>query len=186
MQLSASCSGIKKDTTVESREYKIQVFYIVAQFTMSIPQSTHTVDVHIINTTTTVVCPTDFFMEPPIKGQEYLNLPTYAFLVQNKRTDVSLLFDLGGRKDWWKLAPSTFHGVRNGVKHLEVKKSISEILEEGGVDLNSIKHLVVRSDKAMAALLEFLLTCAIAIPTGIILVGPPHSNCLLQLVIMAC
>jgi hypothetical protein len=67
-----------------------------------------TVTVQIINTTTNVVCPTAYFLEPTIKGQEHLNLPTFAFLIENKALGKRVLFDLGCRKDWWNLVCHEF------------------------------------------------------------------------------
>jgi hypothetical protein len=71
--------------------------------TLYLPIADEIVKVHIINTTTNVVCPTSYFLEPTITGQEYLNLPTFAFLIENKKLGKTVLFDLGCRKDWWNL-----------------------------------------------------------------------------------
>lgn len=111
---------------------------------LSLPVSSSVVDVQIINTTTNVVCPTDFFLGPPIRGQETLNLPTFAFLVENKRLSQTILFDLGCRKDWWNLAPAVQASIRKGLAGLEVVKGISEILEDGGIDLKRINSIVLR------------------------------------------
>ncbi|KAH8812102.1 metallo-beta-lactamase superfamily protein [Xylogone sp. PMI_703] len=110
---------------------------------LTFPPSNSTVEVRIINTTTNIVCPTDFFLEPPIRGQELLNFPTFAFLIENKTLKKAALFDLGGRKDWWNLSPSVQASIRNGVSGLEVTKNISEILEEEGYDLKDINSLIL-------------------------------------------
>jgi len=52
---------------------------------LHLPQSDSTVEVSIINTTTDIVVPAKAFVQPVQKGHEHMNLPTFAFLVRNKK-----------------------------------------------------------------------------------------------------
>lgn len=67
---------------------------------LNIPKSSSTVDVSIINTTTDIVSTSKVFVKPHIPGQDYVNLPTFAFLLHHRQSGKKVLFDMGGRKDW--------------------------------------------------------------------------------------
>lgn len=100
------------------------------------------VEVHIINTTTDIVVPAKAFVQPVTKGHETMNLPTFAFLVENKRLGKSIMFDLGCRKDWWNLSPAAAGSIKNAVPGLNVEKNMSDILKEGNVDISKITGIV--------------------------------------------
>lgn len=81
-----------------------------------------------------------------------MNALAYSFLISHKdpKTGIHqrLLFDLGAPKDWKNdLPPSVADGVkkweRAGIR-IECEKYLSEILEEGGVRLDSIDSMVWR------------------------------------------
>lgn len=109
---------------------------------LNLPKSDSTVEVHIINTTCDIVVPADAFVKPVLKGHETLNLPTFAFLVENKKLGKTVMFDLGCRKDWWNFAPTVHDLVKKAIPGLNVPKGMNEILKEGGVDLNKIEGIV--------------------------------------------
>lgn len=109
---------------------------------LNLPKSDSIVEVHIINTTCDIVVPADAFVQPVLKGHETLNLPTFAFLVENKKLGKTILFDLGCRKDWWNFAPTVHDLVKKAIPGLNVPKGMNEILEEGGVDLKKIEGIV--------------------------------------------
>jgi hypothetical protein len=100
------------------------------------------VTVSAINTTTNIISPSKYFVEPIIKGHEHLQLPTFAFLIQNKKLNKSILFDAGSRKDWWNFSPANVKAIENAVPALEIEKGVDEILTEGGVGLDSIEGIV--------------------------------------------
>ncbi|KAF2397487.1 hypothetical protein EJ06DRAFT_498590 [Trichodelitschia bisporula] len=108
---------------------------------LNIPASNTTVRVSIINTTTDIVCPSNGFINPVLKGGDYLSLPTFAFHVVHP-SGKELMFDLGGRKDYWNWSPATFESVQKLIPGLNVEKGIDEILKEGGVSLQSINSIV--------------------------------------------
>ena len=103
---------------------------------------TNTVEVHIINTTTDIVVPAKAFVQPVQKGHETMNMPTFSFLIENKKLGKTILFDLGCRKDWWNLSPAAAASIKNGIPGLNVKKDVSEILKEGGVDISKVNGIV--------------------------------------------
>ena len=99
---------------------------------LSIPKSDSIVQVSIIDTTTKLVVPAKAFVEPAIKGHETLNFPDYAFLVQNKKLEINILFDVGCRKDYWNLSPAAYSSIKAGIPAMSVEKEVSEILVAGG------------------------------------------------------
>ena len=109
---------------------------------LNLPKGKSTVEVHIINTTTDIVLPAGLFVHPVQKGHEFLNMPTFAFLVTNKRLGKTILFDLGSRKDWWNNSPAAYASIKHGITGLNIPKNINEILKEGGVDDTKIDGAV--------------------------------------------
>ena len=100
---------------------------------LNLPQSNSIVQVHIINTTTDIVVPAKAFVQPVQKGHEHMNMPTFAFLVENKRVGKTIMFDLGCRKDWWNHSPAARGAIKRGIAGLNVPKNVNEILRDGGV-----------------------------------------------------
>ncbi|KAL8937113.1 MAG: hypothetical protein Q9216_004584 [Gyalolechia sp. 2 TL-2023] len=109
---------------------------------LNLPASDSTVEVSIINTTTEIVVPAWAFVQPVLKGHESMNMPTFAFLVKNKRLGRNIMFDLGCRKDWWNFAPAAYNTIKNGIPGLNVPKNINEILQEGNEDVGKIEGIV--------------------------------------------
>lgn len=111
---------------------------------LNIPNSDVTVKVSIINTTSHIAgIPTSIFVQPPIKGYDYLDCPAYSFLIEHP-SGKRILFDLGVRKDWQNLAPRIVEHIRNGGWKVDVKKNVADILHENGVPLESIDAIVWR------------------------------------------
>ena len=112
---------------------------------VDIPSSDSTVNVHIINTTSRIRnIPFSVFVEPPIKGLEYLDCPAYSFLIENPANGRKVLFDLGVRKDWKNLAPRIADRIRGGGWQVTVEKDVAEILQEGGVKPGDIDAIIWR------------------------------------------
>lgn len=116
-----------------------------APLKVDIPSSESTVNVHIINTTSRIRnIPFSVFVEPPIKGLEYLDCPAYSFLIEHPANGRKVLFDLGVRKDWKNLAPRIADRIRGGGWQVTVEKDVAEILEEGGVKLADVNAIIWR------------------------------------------
>lgn len=109
---------------------------------LNLPKGDATVEVSIINTTTDIVVPAGAFVQPVQKGHEIMNLPTFAFLIENKKLGKTIMFDLGCRKDWWNHAPASYDSIKNGIPGLDIAKNVNEILKEGGVDDKKVEGVV--------------------------------------------
>ena len=109
---------------------------------LNLPKGDNCVDVSIINTTTDIVVPAWAFVQPVQKGHETMNMPTFAFLIKNKKQGKTFMFDLGCRKDWWNHAPAAHGSIKNGIPGLNVEKTMNEILREGGVDDQKVDGVI--------------------------------------------
>ncbi|KAL1305387.1 hypothetical protein AAFC00_002280 [Neodothiora populina] len=98
---------------------------------LNIPKSNNAVRISIIDTTSRFSFPSHLFHTPTYKGTERLSGPSFSFLIEHDGERV--LFDLGIRKDWENLPP----GIVALAKHIgatfDIKKNVSEILEENGI-----------------------------------------------------
>ncbi|KAH7333948.1 hypothetical protein B0J17DRAFT_696371 [Rhizoctonia solani] len=105
---------------------------------LNIPASDHVVKLSIIDTTTRMNrLSSSMFLEPAIKGHEYLSAPAYGFLVEGE-SGMRILFDMGVPQKWEHSAPiSKFVS-----KHISVTKNVSDILVEHGVALESIGSII--------------------------------------------
>ena len=107
-----------------------------------VPMSQNTVRVKAIDTTTNQVVDARAFIEPVNKGQETLNLPTLAFLVEHDGLGKRILFDCGGRKDYQNFALGVLKKMDEILFSMKVDKDIDEILEDAGIDLNSVDSMI--------------------------------------------
>lgn len=88
--------------------------------------------------------PTEYFYDPPIPGFGRVRTGCWSLLVEHP-SGRNLVYDLGMRKDWWNCSPAI--GIKeymeNGtLESLDVKKNVSEVLTEGGMDLRSIEGVI--------------------------------------------
>lgn len=116
-----------------------------------IPQSTSTVKVSIIDTTMRSSIPLSLFAGPAIPGLDKLRAPAYSFLIihtNGQGTERKFVFDLGIPVDLEKDFPPNVYQRVQAMKGedgmMESKKYVSDILIEGGVDLNSIEGVIWR------------------------------------------
>ena len=110
---------------------------------LAIPPSESTVSVSIIDTTSKIrgVTP-ERFLEPRIKGHDWLGAPAFSFLIQHPTLNRRLIFDLGIRKDWWNLSPFLLGHFKNGGHEFDIQKNVRDILDEHGVDAAGIEAVV--------------------------------------------
>jgi hypothetical protein len=111
---------------------------------LHIPPSPNTVNVRIIDTTSSIQCKADFFLSPNVGGLDELHCNAFAFLIENPRNGDKLVFDLGVRKDWQNLATPMVEGLLARGFRMSVEKNVSEILVEGGVKLEDVSAIVWR------------------------------------------
>ena len=109
---------------------------------LNIPSSASTVKVSILNTTCDILCPASAFVKPKIRGQEYLNFPTFCFLIEHEGQGKKILFDAGGRKDWWNLSKVYDELFKAKIPGVKIEKGVDEVLREGGVDLERVGSVV--------------------------------------------
>lgn len=113
---------------------------------LNIAQSTNTVDVRIIDTTSRIHnVPATYFTKPSIQGYDNVDCPAYAFLITHKAangTSTSMLFDLGVRKDWENLPPALFNRLQKGGFKAEIKKNVIEILQEHNIAPEAIDEII--------------------------------------------
>ncbi|KAK5651588.1 hypothetical protein OQA88_11861 [Cercophora sp. LCS_1] len=109
---------------------------------LSIPSSTSTVSVSIIDTTSTLNgVLTSLFLGPPIVGHNRLDVPCFSFLIQHP-SNRSLIFDLGIRRDWENLAPPLAAGIEGLGATVAVKDNVVDILNANGVDTARIEAVI--------------------------------------------
>lgn len=116
---------------------------VVSPPDLKIPQSSSTVTVSIIDTTTSIRGVDAWkFLEPSIPGHEYLATSAFAFLIEHPTLQRSMVFDLGLRKDWQNCSPFLLDRFEKGGYVLNVDKSVGEILRDGGFDATKLEAIV--------------------------------------------
>jgi len=108
---------------------------------LNIPSSPNTVRVSIIDTTSTIRCPADIFLSPSIGNLDRLTCNAFAFLIENPRSGMKVVFDLGVRKDWENLAKPMVESHKKKFE-IDVKKGVSELLQDGGIQLEEITSII--------------------------------------------
>ncbi|KAL8958768.1 MAG: hypothetical protein Q9183_005772, partial [Haloplaca sp. 2 TL-2023] len=115
----------------------------MAKANFEIPESSHAVDVHIIDSTSRIAgIPITTFMEPKIKGHDVMKCPAFSFLIEHHQTGSKILFDLGVRKDWENFASNITHWIKEKNATVTVEKGVAEILKDNGVDPPSINAII--------------------------------------------
>ncbi|KAI9752908.1 MAG: hypothetical protein M4579_005427 [Chaenotheca gracillima] len=113
---------------------------------LNIPSSNSTVRVTIVDSTARLGnIPSHLFFQPDIPGKSTLDCASYTFLIEHSGSSggsttgtKKYMFDLSMRKDWTNLVPKNVEGIKAGGWTLDIKKNVSEVLEEGGVRLEEI------------------------------------------------
>lgn len=111
---------------------------------LDIPQSSSTVTISIINSTSWVSnVPYNMSIEPVYPGYDTLQGPTYVFLIHHEPTNTRLLFDLGLRKNFkTHLNPVLLEAFAKLTMEMSVEKDVSEILTEHGVQPGDIDAII--------------------------------------------
>jgi hypothetical protein len=113
---------------------------------LSLPKSSSLAKLQALDTTLRLYVKSDNFLNPIIPGHEIYNCPTMAFLITNQTTGRRILFDAGGRSDYWNYSPLVAGRFSSGVnvKGLRCDKGVHEVLMDAGVELDSIESVVWR------------------------------------------
>ncbi|KAJ3576526.1 hypothetical protein NPX13_g3670 [Xylaria arbuscula] len=109
---------------------------------ITVPESTATANVTIIDNGARIGGPLSFFMEPVPESITYdgLGAPAYVFFVENQRSGRRVIFDLGIRKDPENLAPFILAYHKDFT--IQGGEDISEFLQTRGVGLDSVEAVI--------------------------------------------
>ncbi|KAJ7696459.1 beta-lactamase-like protein [Mycena rosella] len=108
-----------------------------------IPVSNATVDVRVFNVGNATLRDTAHaFISPVLPGNEAFEAPLFAFLVEHNATQTRIMFDLGIRKDPLNFVPSIANLFSSGLASADVSKDITDLLQDGGIPLTSIKTVI--------------------------------------------
>lgn len=138
---------------------------------VELPPGTETITVKMINPVNFGPAILKRFMAPDVPGLEtFATSPSLCFFLEHP-SGRRLVWDLGIRKDYDHYAPSIKDYLPTTKYTIEVTKNVVEILQEHGIELNSIEAVIWRLDfeihlpRQMCHL--YWLTLCIAIITGI-------------------
>ncbi|KAF2267194.1 hypothetical protein CC78DRAFT_530992 [Lojkania enalia] len=114
----------------------------VAPPDLTLPPSTNTVSVSIIDTTSSITgLPTSRFFVPEVSGAKYfVDVRAFSFLIQHPRLNRHLLFDLGIRKDIENVP--FINNLKSSSAEVKVEKGVREVLEEGGFDATRLEAVI--------------------------------------------
>ncbi|KAL2355243.1 beta-lactamase-like protein [Cryomyces antarcticus] len=108
---------------------------------LRIPESTCTVQVSIIDSTSRFEMNIAPFLQPDIKGKTKLTCPAFSFLIEHS-SGKKILFDLGVRKDFENLAPHIVEMAKKGGWIVNTEKNVSEIISENGTEPKDIDAII--------------------------------------------
>ncbi|KAJ7457013.1 hypothetical protein FB451DRAFT_1564416 [Mycena latifolia] len=107
-----------------------------------LPPSDATVDIKAFNVANfTLHNLTHAFVRPVLPGREDLTLPMHAFLLTHRPSGRNFMFDLGMRNDPLNLPPAFAGFFSSGAVTVGDFKDITELLQDGGVALDSIEGI---------------------------------------------
>ncbi|KAJ6500612.1 hypothetical protein C8R45DRAFT_1122809 [Mycena sanguinolenta] len=119
--------------------------FFVLQCTASlrIPASDAIVDVKAFNVANLTTTLPGVLIQPVVPQHNTFRLPLHAFLIEHIASKKRFMFDLGMRTDPLNLPPSVSSFFQSGVYSIDAPfKGITELLEEGGIPLESIETVI--------------------------------------------
>lgn len=112
--------------------------------TLNIPLSSTCVTVKIIDVANVANVPAEALFTPPVRGFTTVpTAPSFVFLLEHP-SGHKVLFDLGIRKDWENLPPAIVERFRVVGHQPSAEKNVSEVLDEAGVEKESIDAVIWR------------------------------------------
>ncbi|KAJ6546956.1 beta-lactamase-like protein [Mycena capillaripes] len=109
---------------------------------LAIPSSKATVDVKAFNVANFTATLPGVLIQPVVPGHETITIPLHAFLVEHASSKKRFMFDIGMRTDPLNFPPSVADNFQSGVYSVDPFKDITELLEEGGIPLESIETVI--------------------------------------------
>lgn len=111
---------------------------------MELPAGETSVTVKLINPVNFGPAQIHRFMTPPVPGLEsFPTSPSLSFLLEHP-TGRRIVWDLGIREDHHNYSPSIAQYLPTTKYNIQVKGSVADILEDHGVNRNSIEAVVWR------------------------------------------
>jgi hypothetical protein len=110
---------------------------------LSIPPSSASVTVKIIDIASVNNVPSHALFTPPVKGIDVHGAPSFCFLIEHS-SGQKVLFDLGIRKDWENLAPAITERFKKVGHQPVAEKNVSELLDEFGVGKDNVNAVIWR------------------------------------------
>lgn len=108
-----------------------------------LPQGDAVCRIFMIDTACNLVALAKLLVEPHWPGHEYLNLPTYSWLIVNDKTDEHVLFDLGMRKDWENSPPHIVSVVEAVLPGISIDNDVPSVLKANDVELEKISAVIL-------------------------------------------
>jgi glyoxylase-like metal-dependent hydrolase (beta-lactamase superfamily II) len=114
---------------------------------LNLPKSSNSVKLQALDTTLCLYAKSENFLEPVIPGHEAYNCPVMAFLITHTSSTGStrrILFDAGGRKDYWNYPPVVVDGFKQAinVRGFTCPKGVEEVLDDAGVEAGDLEAIV--------------------------------------------
>jgi len=111
---------------------------------LRLPESTSIATVQALDTTLQLYVKSVNFLNPVIPGHETYNCPTMAFLITHQATGRRILFDAGGRKDYWNYSPLVDGRFKKGVnvKGFRVEKGVQDVLSDAGIKPDGLESVI--------------------------------------------
>ena len=111
---------------------------------IKIPPSEHTVSVSLINAVNFGPALIERFMAPPVPGlKTFKSSPSLSFFIRHP-SGQNAVFDLGIRKDYANYSASIASYIPTTNYDIQISRDVSEILQDGGIELESIKAVIWR------------------------------------------
>ncbi|KAJ7815495.1 hypothetical protein B0H14DRAFT_3476122 [Mycena olivaceomarginata] len=109
---------------------------------LTIPASNAIVEVKAFNVANVTTTLPGVLLQPVLPGHDTIRIPLHAFLIEHSASKKRFMFDIGMRNDPLNLPPSVASLFQSGVYSGDPFKDITELLEEGGVPLESIETII--------------------------------------------
>lgn len=115
----------------------------ITPIALDIPKDGATCCLSAVDTTCALTVEASMLVQPAIPGHEMMNFPTLSFLIKHSPSGRQILFDLGCRKDFWKLPEPLADVIDKRVPGIRVDKNLVDVLIEGGVDVSKLEAAIV-------------------------------------------
>lgn len=118
-----------------------------------------TAKVSLINTAFLRNIPTEPFIQPSVPGYSSLDVPSFAFLIEQHDTKKKVMFDLGLREDWQNSSPIITNMIEKFDFRIEIQDEVARTLQSrGGISPGEIDAVVLRS--VSSSIKPYIIACS--------------------------